>query len=1405
MFQNHKYSFIRILKGDGKSKEPIGAGFLVTPTHLLTCAHVVAKTTEMPVDLVYLDFPLLKGQPAARANVIKWYPIKEKAGTGELEDIAVLELLQDPPLPEEITPATLVHLETNNFTHRPVRMCGFPKGVDQGTYANGTLQGPTGKGWIEIHHDLSGGMVEKGFSGTAVWDKKENAVSGMIVSTMIPSREKVAYMIPAESLIRAFPQLEKHSRPPTPYKGLKAFREKDAPFFFGREGVTRDLYEIVEKQPFVAVIGASGSGKSSVIFAGLIPGLNATGKWLVCHFRPKDAPFYNLAMSLIPLLYNDELQQMKKTKELAKDFRQGKIELVDFIRKIAKKHPQKRLLLFADQFEELFTLNPDKDLRQRFLELLPQPQALSNLPFTFLFTLRTDFMSQTVEYEPFVHALDKYKPKFLASMNEEELTAVIEKPAKKLGVTFAPGLTQRILQELGDEPGNLPLLEFALSQLWEKQRFRVITHEAYDDIGGVKQSLARHANRVFEGFDEKKWLRQIFIQLVCPGEGTKDTRQLALRDHFNTKKWQFVQQLADERLLVTGRDEDNKQDTVELVHETLIQSWKPLREWMTEDRSFRVWQNNLRQAITDWVDAKKDDGQLLRGVRLTDSEEKLEQRENELGNDEIDFIRLSITLRETEKNAKEQELLEKEKLRKRIRRTGSIALVVLLVIMGVWGWRENSQTKKLNKSLKNMEKANKLAKKNLIEARHNLGSAFYEKANSALKIGNFNAARLYALNALKNFDPKRDEPRNAAGMIISYPDYPGRFFMYKSSHHNGPVNSVIFSQTGNTLASGSSDYTIRLWDVETGNKKVLPGHQDTVLCVSFSEDGSMLASSSRDNTIRLWDVETGNNKVLKGHTDNVWSVSFSPDGNTLASGSTDHTIRLWDVGKGNEKKKFTNHTKPVFCVSFSPDGTTLASGSSDNTIRLWDVRRGEEKKKLTNHTKTVWSVSFSPDGTTLASGSSDNTIRLWDVETGKEKKVLKEHERSIRSVSFSPDSKTLASGAEDQTIRLWDVKTEKTKILLTGHSGSVRSVSFSPDSKTLASGADDKTIRLWKLGKEKSLLYGNTHFVNSVSFSPDKRTLASGLRDNSILLWDVDTRKKKKKLTGHREPIKCVSFSPDGKILASGSMDKRIFLWEVDKWERKKVLTAHTGYVSCVSFSPDSNTLASGSFDRDVRLWNLITGEKKVLGQREDQREDQRTDQHTDPVHCVSFSLDGKTLASGAEDKTIRLWDGATGKKKIVLKGHTDSINSVAFSPDGKTLASGSSDHTIILWDVATGKKKNVLKEHTGSIYSVIFSPDGKMLASGGKDTLIYLRDVETGMVKAVLEGHMNFVNSVTFLPESNVLLASGANDKTIRLWNLSFLYDKRSIEKKIRAAEKAYNLELSELQLHPIPPGNKK
>ncbi|MCI5130378.1 MAG: hypothetical protein D3904_02370, partial [Candidatus Electrothrix sp. EH2] len=494
-------ALVRLLIDDQEPRCPVGAGFLVTPTHILTCAHVVNCAFGLPKNAVdrsdaevLLDFPLLPNRPLLRAKILHWFPVTDDSAPHEPEDIAVLELLPEPPSPSETRPAPLVVPEEQAFFDRRVRLCGFPVGADNGTYANGALQGPNAKGWIEIHHQGSE-LVEGGFSGTAVWAAEENAAVGMAVSILNRQNARVAYMIPAALLIKAFPELDRHSRPANPYRGLEAFREKDANLYFGREQTIDRLQQVLADQPFAAVIGASGSGKSSVVFAGLVPALRRSGDWLPAHCRPKNQPLYELAACLIPLLYDDPIHRSEKIDALRGKLHVGSVGLTGIIRQIREKYEGQYFLLIVDQFEELFTLNADKELIRQYIDLLLE--CLHTEHFSVLCTMRADFFAAAVSHPALAQALDSYAPIILPQLDEKGLRKAVEQPASSLGVRFADGLIDLIIRDVGQEPGSLPLLEFCLTQLWERQEFREINHDAYKAIGGVQQALANHADAAY--------------------------------------------------------------------------------------------------------------------------------------------------------------------------------------------------------------------------------------------------------------------------------------------------------------------------------------------------------------------------------------------------------------------------------------------------------------------------------------------------------------------------------------------------------------------------------------------------------------------------------------------------------------------------------------------------------------------------------------------------------------------------------------------------------------------------------------------------------------------------------------------------------------------------------------------
>jgi uncharacterized protein YjbI with pentapeptide repeats/KaiC/GvpD/RAD55 family RecA-like ATPase len=439
--------------------------------------------------------------------------------------------------------------------------------------------------------------------------------------------------------------------PPNPYQGLSAFGEKDAAFFFGREKFTDVLFQMAHQQQLVAVIGASGSGKSSVVFAGLIPRLREEGIWLISSFRPKSQPFDELAQALVRQLEPnlDGVEKVIKIGKLAESLKKGEVKLHQVASQILENKPNKRFLLVVDQFEELYTQCQDKEEQQRFIDTLLL--AINQKSITLVFTLRADFYGYVLSFRPFSDALQQIQFKPLGLMSREELQTAIEQPAQKLNVQLQTHLAERILDDVGQEPGNLPLLEFALTQLWLKQNNSELSHKAYDEIGGVKQALIKHSEEVYLKLNEsqKEQAQRIFLSLVRLGEGTEDTRRVATREEIGHHNWDLVIDLAgsETRLLVTGRNDKSGEETVEVVHEALIREWARLRQWVNENRERLIQKRKIETAAVEWRDKNKSKDYLLVGKQLNEAKAFQKQKNISLAPSDLvgEFIVNSIKYR----------------------------------------------------------------------------------------------------------------------------------------------------------------------------------------------------------------------------------------------------------------------------------------------------------------------------------------------------------------------------------------------------------------------------------------------------------------------------------------------------------------------------------------------------------------------------------------------------------------------------------------------------------------------------------------------------------------------------------------------------------------------------------------
>nr|MDZ8288938.1 WD40 repeat domain-containing protein [Nostoc sp. ChiSLP01] len=535
--------------------------------------------------------------------------------------------------------------------------------------------------------------------------------------------------------------------------------------------------------------------------------------------------------------------------------------------------------------------------------------------------------------------------------------------------------------------------------------------------------------------------------------------------------------------------------------------------------------------------------------------------------------------------------------------------------------------------------------------------------------------------------------------------------------HEQEVNCLAFSPDGNFIASGSSDSTICLWNIN-GNPtaQFLLGHEQEVNCLAFSPDGKFIVSGSIDGILCLWNLQ-GNLITLpwQGHEEGVIAVAFSSNSDSIVSVGFDGTVCLCDLQGNVITQPWRGHKEGVISVAFSPNGDSIVSVGFDGTVCLWDLQGNAITQPWHKHEAKIICVAFSPDRKFIISGSSDSTVRLWDIQGNPIGQPWRGHEGRVNSVAFSPDGKFIVSGSCDRTIRLWDIEGNPITQPWRGHEGQVNSLAFSPDGKLIISGGD-KTVRLWELHqilqerviRRSQRKYEN--WINSVAFSPDGKLIVSASNDSTVRLWDMEGNPITQPWHGHEKEVNSVAFSPDGKLIVSASNDSTVRLWDMEGNPITQPWRGHEKEVNSVAFSPDGNWIVSASNDTTVRLWDI-----------EGNPITQPWCGHEKEVNSVAFSPDGKFIISASNDSTVRLWDIDGNPIGQPWRGHEKEVNSVAFSPDGKFIISASNDSTVRLWDMEGNPIGQPWRGHKYWVKSAAFNPDGKLIASGSFDGTVRL------------------------------------------------------------------------------------
>lgn len=1195
-----------------------------------------------------------------------------------------------------------------------------------------------------------------------------------------------------------------------PYKGLEAFEEADSANFFGREALIDHLLtRLREQKPgehFLAIIGPSGSGKSSVVKAGIMPRMRhgtlpGSSNWFIVEMEPGLHPLEELEAGLLRIAVNPPPSLLAQLKE----------DTRGLLRAARRCLPDDRseLFLFIDQFEQVFTQAKDKDEVAHFLDSIVTAVTDETSRLRVIITLRADFYDRPLLYPAFGDLVRRFTEVVLP-MTPEELERAIVGPSQRVGVMLEPGLANRIVAEVHQQPGALPLLQYALTELFERREGRLLTTRMYEAIGGALVALARRADEVFNDLNitHQELARQMFLRMVALGEGgMEDTRRRVPQSELlslssDSEAMNAVIDAFDRsRLLSFDRDPISRERTIEVAHEALIREWARLQTWLAESREDLLMHRRLQTAANEWLRSGRDPSYLATGTRLEQFESGREQSHLAFSAEEEAYLQASIarrgeeSAREAERQAREAAL--EQRSRQRLRALVAVMTVAAIVAFALALFAFNARQEAIasadaaatsqfiaeaNAEAAATAQAN--AETNRIEA----------EANAAEAVANAEAAATAQAVAEANRLEAERSAAEASGLALAAN---ARNLLAE----NDPVLALALAIEADNVfqpAPAEVQQTLARAAYGPNARFKLEGHHGSVLGVDSG--GGRAASVAADGSLIVWDVAKGTIEAQRQLDIPAHSVDLSADGRLLLTGLFNGDIVLWDTDSGEEIWRFSGHTDVVTRAVFNADETRIFSGSLDRTLRLWDVQTGELISTIETP-GAILNVALSADGTKGVSSSADETaaddandtvdrmIRVWNLELGLELAHFAPESGFVRAVDFSPDGRYIASGtwnaADGGVVQLWSLSSNRLERRFFGaHRDVITQVRFNSDGTRLLSASWDQTLVVWDVqtGVERMRLASHDDRILSVAFGPTEDYVLVGTgnignnipdpardnaRDPAVWVWDLaQSRAQMRMMTGAQDWIWAVAVSPDGRYTAGTTgpfrppqdreADTSIYLWDSQTGEEVRRFIGHTDTVTAVRFLPDGQHIASASWDGTIRIWSIDDDEPVRTVFRHDER-----------VLSLDISPDGTRGLSASSDRTIRLWDIASSRELVRFEGHTADVNSAVFSPDGRTIASVSSDMTVRLWDVLSGDEIRRFDGHTASVAGAAFSPDGTMLLTTAWDGTARLWDVNTGQELRQLIGHNGAVFGPSFSPDGQYAL-TGSADTTVRLWDVS-------------------------------------
>lgn len=1113
--------------------------------------------------------------------------------------------------------------------------------------------------------------------------------------------------------------VEEGAEDTNPYAGLAAFQESDAARFFGRETMVEQIVSRLVDQPLLALVGASGAGKSSLVRAGLIPALRRGGDaWESFIMRPGPKPLAALA----EVLHEHSWQRSSQTASSPPSVR-GESSTMNAILKKLRNEPgylgvqvrarakrrRERALLFVDQFEEVYTL-ASEDERDAFLQCLVAVADDPSSPVRVLVSIRHDFLDRVALGSPMFADLISRGTVLVGPLDRRGLQRALTAPAEALSYRFeSETLVAEMLDTLERTAGALPLLQFTASRLWAGRDIdgRVLTEASYRAFGGVEGALTSHADSIISSMTEaeKHWARVLILRLVTP----ERTRAIATRHELSeiggtegSNVERVLDKLVDARLLVVESTRGGG-STVELVHESLIERWPRLGQWLDDADDYAQFRGRLRNAAKEWEAGGNSEGLVWRGDAAEETRRFWkahgERIATEFNAREMAYINSVLEIDDRERRR-----------RRRAIASGFVFLAVIVIIVS------------------------SLAVQSRREARRALAGEMEAQAQR-------NEARTQKAEADRNAARARNVTRMAAARQLSKD--PVMMLALLREIENGTTPNGWRELAPQALAA--SDLA-----------EMVLFHDDT-RAVAWSPDSRRIATGSNDKTVRIWNVDgSGESIIYRRHTNGIFALAWSPDGKRIASASSDQTMHVWNADGSGEPIVFRGHEAAVRVVAWHPDGKRLFTGAINKTIGIWNIDGTGSVTPIDTDHGYAHTSAWSPNREQVVTGGKDGKVRLWNMDRKDEPILLDEHESPVNTIYWTPDGQHIVAAADDGVVQIWNGNGEGKPIVLNGYRAMKVAVTISPDSRRVAFGGDTQAFKIANIdGSGHPLEFRTGSQMFELAFSPNGQQIASVERNGTIHIWNVDRIMKTRVFRGHTDGVYGAVWSPDGERIASISHDNTLRIWNAHDGSVPPVILKYTAPFFGVAWSPDGKRIVTTAQDRTIALWNADGSEKPQILRG-----------HEELVHAATFSPDGSLLASCGSDYTIRLWK-ADGTPTSTVFRHSSIVYTVAFSPDGKRIVSSSKDSTARIWNV-DGSGESIVLPHEAGLYGAAFSPDGKYIVTGAQDRILRLWNADGSGKPVEFKGHTSVVTirgDRVFTPDGKRIVTS-SDDGTTGIWN---------------------------------------